>query len=75
MLIWQVLDDLLHLLLMMILDCPLAIRHKKGEYILVEIGGVLEFFFFGSFGALDCISWNFMHFLFYWAHDVFIYIC
>ena len=58
MLIWQVLDSLLHhLLLMMSLDCPLAIRHKKGKYTLMEIGGVLEFIDRdrGSFGALDCI--------------------
>ena len=42
MLIWQVLDDLLHhLLLMMSLGCPLVIHHKKGEYILcMEIGAV-----------------------------------
>ena len=42
MLIWRVLDDLLHhLLLMMSLGCPLVIRHKKGEYILcMEIGAV-----------------------------------
>ena len=26
--------DVLHLLLMMDFDCPLAFRHKKGEYIL-----------------------------------------
>ena len=48
-LIWRVLDGLLHhLFLMMSPDCPLGIHHKKGEYIFVygmEIGGVL----------LDCI--------------------
>ena len=43
MLIWRVLDVLHHLLLMMSLDCPLAICHKKGEYILMEIRGVLMF--------------------------------
>ena len=45
MLIWQVLDGLLHhLFLMMIHDFPLAIRKKKKrEFILVEIEGVLEF--------------------------------
>ena len=49
--ILQVSDGLLHhLFLMMSLDCPLAIRHKKGEYILMEIGGD-----FDVFGALDCI--------------------
>ena len=42
---WQALDGRLHhLLLMMSLDCPLAIRHKKGEYIWMEIGG--DFFVF-----------------------------
>ena len=39
-----------HLHLMMSLDYPLAIRHKKGEYILMEIGGD-----FDVFGALDYI--------------------
>ena len=44
MLIWLVLSSLLqHLLLMISLDCLLAIRHKKGEYMLMEVGGVLEF--------------------------------
>ena len=43
--IWQALDGHLHhLLLMMNLDCPLEIRHKKGEYIWMEIGG--DFFVF-----------------------------
>ena len=45
--IWRVLAGLLHhLLLMMSLDCPLAIRQKNGEYIWMEsllIGG--DFFF------------------------------
>ena len=75
-LIWRVLDSLVHhLLLIMIHDYLLAICHKKGEYILMEIGGVLEFWSFWSFGALDCISRSFMYFLFYLAHDVFICIC
>ena len=42
--IWRVLVVLLcnlHLL-MTTLDCPLAIHHRKGEYILMEIGGALE---------------------------------
>ena len=48
-LIWRVFGGLLHhLLLMMGLDCPLAIRHKKGEYILMEIWGD-----FDVFGALE----------------------
>ena len=40
--IWRVLEDLLRSLqlLMMSHDCPLAIRHKKGEYICMLIGGV-----------------------------------
>ena len=48
--IWRVFDSLLHhlLLMMMSLDCPLAIRHKKGEYIWMEIGGD-----FDVFGALE----------------------
>ena len=48
-LIWLVLDSLLHhLFLMMSHDCPLAICHKKGKYILVlcmKIEGVFFFFF------------------------------
>ena len=41
--IWRALDGHLHLLLLMMsLDCPLAIRHKKGEYIWMEIGGDFE---------------------------------
>ena len=36
-----------HLLLMMVFDCPLAFRHKKGEYILV-FALVLVFFFSGG---------------------------
>ena len=36
---------------MMGIDCPLAIRHKKGEYIWMEIGGDFQ-----VFGALDCMS-------------------
>ena len=51
--IWRALvGHLRHLFFMMSLDYLLAIRHKKGEYIWMEIGGD---FFFGSFGALDCI--------------------
>ena len=49
---WRALDGhLCHLLLMMSLDCPLAIHHKKGEYIWMEIGG--DFFFFLFFLALE----------------------
>ena len=51
--IWRVFGGLLHpLLLIMSLDCPLAIRHKKAEYILMEIGGDFEFL---GFGTLNCI--------------------
>ena len=60
-LIWWVLNGLLHyLLLMMIYDFSLAIRHKKGEYILMEIWRILELF-----GALDCISRSFMYLCFF----------
>ena len=31
------------------LDCPLAIRHKKGEYILMKIGEDFEFLELWSF--------------------------
>ena len=48
--IWRALDGHLHhLLLMLSLDCPLSICHKKGEYIWMEIGG--DFLF--CFGALE----------------------
>ena len=66
MLIWLVFDGLLlHLLLMMSPDYPLAIRHKKGEYILCMHGDR------ESFGAtLDCIYVVFMYM--FLACDVFI---
>ena len=59
--IWSILDDhLRHLLLMMDSDCPLAFRHKKGEYIcsgFLLIGG--DFCFCGAIrlylGASLCI--------------------
>ena len=45
--IWQAFGGLLHhLLLMMSLDCPLAIHHKKREYIWMEIRGDFCFLFF-----------------------------
>ena len=63
MLIWQVLDDLL--LLMMSLDCPLAIRHKNGEYTLcMEIGGVFCFVLF--WGTKIVFRSFFDVFLFIW---------
>ena len=63
---WRVLDGhLCHLLLMISLNCPLAICRKKGEYIWMEIGGDFYFiyllfyfnlfYFVFCFGALDCI--------------------
>ena len=66
MLIWQVLDSLLpHLLLMMSHDCPLAIRHKKGEYILcMETGEV--FFFVLFWGKYIAFMSFFDVFLFIW---------
>ena len=33
-----------HLLLIMVLDCPLAFRHKKGEYI-CDVFGILVLVF------------------------------
>ena len=53
---------------MMILDCPLAIRHKKGEYVWIGVGQVFGFLELWSFrlylGASSCI--------YFLAHDVFI---
>ena len=55
---WQVLDGRLHHLLLMMSDCPLAIRHKKGgvhkDGDFVDRGRFFFFFFFG-FGVVDCI--------------------
>ena len=42
-------------------DCPLAIRHKKGEYIHMEIGGEFCRLYMGFM----------MYFLFILAYDVF----
>ena len=50
---------------MMSLDCPLAIRHKKGEYILMEIRGVLGLWSFKFYLGAS----SYIYFL---AHDVFI---
>ena len=67
--IWRVFGGLLHhLLLMMCLDCPLVIRHKKGEYILMEIGGDFEFLKLWSFRLFLGASWC----IYLLAHDVFI---
>ena len=70
---WQVLDGhLCHLLLMMSLNCPLAIRHKKEEYIWMEIGG--DFFFF----VLELWSFRLylgaLHYTYFLAHDIFIFM-
>ena len=52
--IWRVFDILPRLhLLMMSLDWPLAIHHKKGEYLYMLIGG--DFVFLLIRGDLDCI--------------------
>ena len=55
--IWKAFGGLLHhLLLMMSLNCPLAIRHKKEEYIWMEISGdfvFVLFCFFFFFKALE----------------------
>ena len=52
--IWRVFDILPRLhLLMMSLDCPLAICHKKGGVFIHVDGGDFVFLLIG--GALDCI--------------------
>ena len=54
--IWRVFSILLHLhllMMMMILDYPLEICHKKGEYLCMLIGG--DFVFLLIKGDLDCI--------------------
>ena len=66
--IWRALGGHLHhLLLMMSLDCPSAIHHKKGEYIWMEIGRDFEFLEFWSFrlypGASSCIIFWLMMYL------------
>ena len=58
--IWQAFGALLHhLLLMMSLDCPLAIHHKKREYIWMEIGRDFRFLFFVFFFFLELWSFRF----------------
>ena len=74
--IWQAFDSLLHhLLLMMSLDCPSAIRHKKGEYILMEIGGDFEFLELWSFRLYLGALWYIYIYIYILAHDVFISWC
>ena len=55
--IWSILNDCLCHLLLIMSDCPLAIRHKKGEYICRGDFVVRGRFFCvcGACGALDCI--------------------
>ena len=53
---------------MMSLDCPLAIRHKKGEYILMKIGEDFEFLELWSFRLYLGASWC----IYFLAHDAFI---
>ena len=75
---WHSFDDPhRHLLLMMDFDCPLAFRHKKGEYFQVLrhlqrflfLGG--DFFCQQSLWRLDCIQ--VLHFVFtFLALDVFL---
>ena len=56
--IWRMFGGLLHhLLLMMGLNWPLAIGHKKGEYILMEIWGDFEFLEVWSFRLYLGASW------------------
>ena len=53
---------------MISLDCPFAIRHKKGEYIWMEIGGdffFLELWSFRLYLGASCCTYIL-------AHDVFI---
>ena len=73
---WQVLDDHLHHLLLMMSDCTLAIRHKK-THIWMEIGGFFFFFFFGSFGAFrlyrDASLCTYFWLILYLLFDVFIF--
>ena len=72
--IWRVFDDHLSHLLLMMSDCPLAIRHKKGEYIwirdFIDKGRLLLFWSFGAFrlylGASSCI--------YFLANDVLCFI-
>ena len=75
--IWQAFGSLLHhLLLIMSLDCSLAIHHKKREYIWMEIGGDFCFFFvFWSFRFYLGASWC-IYFFGSWCIylDVFIFM-
>ena len=78
--IWSILDSHLRHLLLMMIDCPLEICHKKGEYIckgdFVVRRRFLMFWSCGAFrlylGASFCIYifWLMMYFFFVWVvHD------
>ena len=57
----------------MMSDCPLAIRHKKGEYI--WIGDFVDrgsFLLFWSCEALDCIYVLHLVFIFFWLMIYFV---
>ena len=76
--IWRAFNDLLHhLLLMMSLDYPSAIRHKKGEYIWMEIGGDFVFLELWSFrlylGASWCIFFFFFWLIMYLSWCIYFY--
>ena len=73
--IWWVFNILPHLhLLMMSLDCPLAIHHKKGEYLYMLMGRFCVFVDRGSFrlylGDSWCIVYWLMMYLFLW--DIYV---
>ena len=62
--IWRALAGLLHhLLLMMSLDCPLAIHHKKGEYLYMLMGRFCVFVDRGSFRLYLGDSWCIVYWL------------
>ena len=51
--IWHGFDVLHHhLLLMMDFDCPLAFRHKKGEYFVFVFRGRVYFLLVGACGVV-----------------------
>ena len=78
--IWSMLEVLLYRLHpLMSHDCPLAIRHKKGEYIHMEIRGDCRLYL----GVFDMYSvyFGFDVFLFIWVvyvrgrHYVYVFLC
>ena len=72
--IWIVFINHLHHLLLMMSECLLAIRHKKGEYICRGAFVVRgRFLMFWSYGALDCIQ--VLHCVStFLAYDVFLFL-